>query len=139
MKQIYKKVLKFNLGNGYFSAAIWPLHYKEVEPFESRIVTSWEEALEMVKIFDSEKIIRTKKSILGKTLIQIWNTDWTEWATISEKKFKSISFRFEVNQKNNYSLEQLVKELPANEFIEYLQDMEDLLIQNYAKKIINNG
>ncbi len=151
MKQVYKEVLMFNLGDGFFEVVECPLHYGEYQErqfFKSRTVTSWEEALEMVKIFNDKEIIRTKKSIFGKTLIQIWDNHWCEWTTISEKKFKSVSFKFEAIQENHCSLEYLIKHLSAKEFIDYLKDMgdlnststwEDLLLKENLKKIIIRG
>lgn len=126
MKQIItiskKSCLTINNGKRELSTIIqhsssW--HYAELKPNSKETTTFYQEFLERAK-YQTIKSKTKKEKKLGDT----YSYFYTNWIPI---KFSVANFiSYEVNttycEQNNYTLQMLIKKLPADEMIEYLKD-----------------
>lgn len=94
-------------------------HYAELQPNEKIVTTSYWDYIERENVtsFWSE----TKKEI---SLGQKYSYFYTDWFPIKFSVANFVSYEINVTYtvKHNYTLQDLMKNLPADEMIEYLKD-----------------
>lgn len=93
--------------------------YMEVLPKSIHIIFSYEKLIES-GYFSSDKSGLFRRMKYGDNCSTFWT--YNDYIVFSEKNFISYEITTEHHQQNNYTLQKLMNELPAEDMIEYLKD-----------------
>ena len=108
----------------YTNNYIRELHYTEFIDVEPSIITSYKELIEQ-KIFRSYPSVKsTDKKKYGECYSSFYKNHnlWDGEIKFSDVNFVSYKIITEYQLVKNYTLQQLMDNLPAGEMIEYLKD-----------------
>lgn len=95
-------------------------YYAEMQPAKTGCITSYDEFIQRCPYPYSDCMFPWEKSKFGDKYSEL-PLKWS-WAKFSNKNFVSCEITTEYLKHEIYTLQDLIKRLPANEMIEYLKD-----------------
>lgn len=95
-------------------------YYAEMQPAKTECITSYDEFLQRCAYPCFDCMFPWEKSKFGDKYSEL-PLKWG-WAKFSNKNFVSCKITTEYLKHETYTLQDLIKQLPADEMIEYLKD-----------------
>lgn len=123
MKRLYVKKVIFRVNGTFVYSHIGVLHYGETGKPQTTQLNTFDEAIAALPQIRRYGFTTYLKRHLFKPLEETLNAYWYGM-NFTRKTFKPITIEviYLEEEENDYTIQKLAEELPANEFIEYLKD-----------------
>lgn len=102
--------------------SLYNWHYAEVKPREIKMITSYNEVIKAKYLLECPSTTNREKRKYGDGYAIVWDRVSERYRKISAANFVSYAIEEEYIEQNHYTLQDLMKNLSADELIEYLKD-----------------